>query len=1073
MQSNAPTARHGQVYRCKWATAILLCLVHAALVVHLSMQPHLAVYLNLSIWIAFLSQVLVVALIPLEQQSLVVGSSTLNVYWLLQLLAFAVQLQSFIRRHVYDHDILRFSALVAFIGLTLILIVLDNWPSAASTSSYMPLDGSDADHPLCPELRANFFSRITFSWMNSIMVLGFKKPLAEEDLWSLKHDDDAHAVSIRFQQAWKQELRSHKPSLVGALAHSVCGPFFFATFFKLFQDLLQFVQPLLLSALMDFIKDWRDEKIEASQRPPASYGFTLACLMLGLAIIQSSMLHQYFHRCLVSGMRLRAALVTAIYKKALRLSNTSRQRSTVGEVVNHMSVDAQRLMDLMGYLQILWSGPLQITLALVFLYRTMGPAIFAGVGVMIAMIPVNAVLAIRQRKLQKQQMKNKDGRIKLMEEILSGIKVIKLYAWEKVYQEKIDVVREAELSTLKSIGFLSAFQSLTWSCTPFMVSFASFGLYCAIESEPLTPKKIFVSLSLFNLLQFPLNMFPNVISSVVEASVALNRLYQFLTSEELDADSTVREYNVKSGSSCGISASHVSYRWAPDGEDILQDISFNVGPKTLLGVVGKVGAGKSSLISAILGVMYKSSGSQSQLHVRGSIAYVGQQAWIMNATLRENILFGQHYDEKLYRTTIESCGLKPDIEMLPAGDMTEIGERGINLSGGQKQRISLARAMYSLADIYLLDDPLSAVDAHVGRHIFDKVIGINGFLKNKTRLFVTHAIQYVPECDAIMMVDQGRIVEGPESFNSLVSRKDQSLIWKLVNEFLSERYSAESTVDNESVDLEQLDELADLAGIPLASSVQSLKSQTSNARSSTPVKRIASTVVSKRSSPEPKPSDANNGRLMAKEESAKGSVSKAVYLSYAKACSLTATIAVVVMMIIGQLASTGSDVWLEYWSSLNSRPGGAPESGWFYLGIYGAFGLLFAIIVVAQVIVIWVFCAIRSSRVLHHDLLRSVMRSPMAFFDTTPLGRIVNRFSKDIYTLDEVLPRSFMSFFRTFFSVTAIFAVIIFSTPLFLALILPMGIIYFFVQRYYLASSRELKRLDSVSRSPICMSSTM
>lgn len=696
-----------------------------------------------------------------------------------------------------------------------------------------------------------------------------------------------------------------------------------------------------------------------------------------------------------------------------------------------MSVDAQRIMDLIPYLHILWSGPFQIGLALYFLYQEMGPSIFAGLGVMVAMIPVNAFLSTRQRKYQKVQMKNKDNRMKLIEESLSGIKVIKLYAWEPAFQLKIENVRKKELETLKSIGYLSAIQSFTWSCTPFMVCFATFALYCVIGEEPFDATKIFVSLSLFNMLQFPLNMFPMVIASVVEASVALKRLYHFLMSEELDPEAVDRlDVSSERKEDPAIRAPGVSFSWLKDGEIILHDLNFTLKKGQLMGVVGKVGSGKSSILSAILGEMYRvDTDGDLKIAVRGSLAFVGQQAWIMNATLRENILFGKQYDEQLYQTTIDACGLRPDMEMLPGGDLTEIGERGINLSGGQKQRISFARAVYAQADIYLLDDPLSAVDAHVGRHIFNSVIGSSGLLKNKARFFVTHAIQFLPECDQIMMVNGGRIVEGPASFRTLMGMKENGNVWQLVNEFIETR--AESSDKEE--DVITLDELAEKAGVRLSSSVQSAKSNLSvlsvrkeKSRTPTPATVLKEELKNQTSEPVT--------QLMVKEETAKGSVSKDVYWSYVKACSWPAVVATIIMMIVGQLTTTGSDVWLERWGS-------HPESAstWLYLGVYGSFGLLFAILVVAQVIFVWVFCAIRSSRVLHHDLLMSIMHEPMWFFDTTPLGRIVNRFSKDIYTVDEVLPRSFMSYFRTLFSVIAIIFVIIISTPLFLLFVIPMG----------------------------------
>jgi ATP-binding cassette subfamily C (CFTR/MRP) protein 1 len=483
---------------------------------------------------------------------------------------------------------------------------------------------------------------------------------------------------------------------------------------------------------------------------------------------------------------------------------------------------------------------------------------------------------------------------------------------------------------------------------------------------------------------------------------------------------------------------------------------------------------------------------QGSVQVVGRIAYVGQQAWIMNATLRDNILFSKPYDRKLYERTIAACGLKPDIDILSAGDMTEIGERGINLSGGlfrqahykysymiqcayiktfssfylsnkmigQRQRVSLARAVYAQADIYLLDDPLSAVDAHVGRHIFDQVIGPRGMLKSKARLFVTHAIQYIPECDRVMILSQGEIVEGPERFKHLVEKKGD--VFFLVREFISELEATMSTDEDlqvRSPNLESLNELAAAAEVELSTSLKSnlsLMSGKSRKPSLPPVPNNFKSETAQTKS---------TGNLMTKEDSAQGSVNFSVYRTYLLSCSLAAVITVICIMLFAQGLSVGSNVWLKIWSSASENNDGNVA---FYLGVYGFLSLVSVVCIFVQMSVLFVVCANRSSRMLHKDLLYTTLRSPMSFFDTTPLGRVVNRFSRDIHTVDEVLPRSFKAFLRTSLNVFTTVVVICVSTPLFLALILPMGVLYYFIQRYYICTLRELKRLDSVSRSPIC-----
>ncbi|KAI3644541.1 hypothetical protein MP228_010705 [Amoeboaphelidium protococcarum] len=952
-------------------------------------------------------------------------------------------------------------------AIVFLLFVIENWPSKQAYDCHAgecTLIGDTCVKP-CPEERATFLSKITFSWLNGIMTLGYKKPLTDDDLWDLNSEDQAQVLNAKFQEKWNSQLSLQKPSLVKAIFYAVGMPFVFAAFFKLVQDILGFLQPQYLKAIIDFISKLNnssDSDANAIQ-PSIQVGYIIAVAMLVTAVTQSIMLHQYFHRCVRTGLHLRSALVTAIYQKSLVISNASKQKYSTGEIVNLMSVDVQRFVDLCQYLHIAWSGPLQICLALYFLYQSMGPSIFAGVAVMIIMIPVNAALAVRMRKLHRAQMLNKDGRMKLMDEILNGIKVIKLYAWENTFMSKLFKVRTAELDTLKSIGLLAAYQSFTWSCTPFMVSCVTFAVYSVTSGQPLTTSQVFVSISLFNMLQFPLSMFPFVISALVETSVSLNRIYAFLTAQELDKNAVKREQKVYLEDQYAIEISNGQFAWSSQDSPLLHDINLRIRQGALTTIIGKVGSGKSSLLSCILGDMVR-LGETPSVNVNGSIAYVGQQAWIMNASLRDNITFGLSFNQQLYDTVVDACALRQDVAMLPAQDMTEIGERGINLSGGQKQRVNLARAVYSGADIILLDDPLSAVDAHVGKHIFDKVLSQTGLLGKKTRVFVSHAIQYVPKSDFIIMIDDGRVIQGPCTYQEAMSQ--ESYIEQFITTFLNQ--------DDELDQAENDDTLIS----EVAQNEQSIGRQTdgrtvadSRGQSEKSLRTIADSKSNSASNLIPSnvqkvELQQQSGRLMMKEDAAIGSVDRSIYWAYARSCSFKAITVVIVFLIIAQVAQVSQNLWLKNWAAQSEANNGNINVG-LYIGIYAAIGIVYSLFNVTVTILIWVFCAIRSSTVLHEDLYNAVVRSPMAFFDTTPLGRIVNRFSKDIYTVDEVLPRSWNSFFRTMFSVLTTLVVISASTPLFLVMAVPMAIIYYTVQQYYLRSSRELKRLDSVTKSPI------
>ncbi|KAJ3391487.1 hypothetical protein HDU84_005862 [Entophlyctis sp. JEL0112] len=1010
------------------------------------------------------------------------GSSILLFFWLFSILCSAIQLRTDVLIEALSYSPNTVSHALQLV-ISIVLFVLENLPYPrpqysllvnsdvdVDSETYTEYEREENDLPEPPEAYANIFSRLTFHWMDPLMKLGYKKDLDMDDLWSLRPVDSAKCNSTLFLKMWDKQLG--KKQSYGLVFGS-------AAILKACQDVLSFIQPTFLRYIMEFTNSWLPENKGHEQ--PLSRGFGIAVLMLLAAATQTFLLHQYFQICVITGMRVKAAVVTAVYQKALRLSPAARQSSTVGEIVNLMSVDAGRIADLTTYFHIVWSGPFQISLALYFLYFTLGPSVFAGVAVMLLMSPINGFLATKSRRLNKVQMGNKDARTKLMDELLNGIKVIKLYAWERVFRSRVHAVRDRELKTLVKIGYLSATSSFTWVCTPLMVSFLSFAVYSFASDEPLTSTKVFVSMSLFNLLQFPLTMFPSVITAIIDASVSFNRLFAFLLAEELDPHAVLHERTAGAFASSTpierIVVENGSFGWtklpvaapaaaaesdpvAGEGLDeadpgaaatgntsTLSNINLRVAEGKLVAIVGAVGSGKSSLLSALLGEMYVhgDGGAVPAVTVRGTIAYVPQTPWIVNATLRENIVFGSAYEERRYREVVEACGLEPDLRVLPSGDLCEIGERGINLSGGQKQRIALARAVYAMADVYLLDDTLSAVDAHVGRHIFDKVIGPRGLLREKARILVTHSIHVVPDSDFIVLMQGGEIVE---SGTYKVLMNDGKKFASLMKEYGKRKE-------------ESVGSLNDIPGSVFTPNLE----VGSKLEATTSAQKSAGCVP--------------NAALTVKEESAKGSVSWSVYAAYASSCGVTYICMFLANAVLSQFLSISQNLYLADWADSNDRKRDLvlrglalpqdvePENVMHRLMVYGGIGFLYASSFVFQTIFVWVFCGVRSARELHQQMLENVLRLPQSYFDTTPLGRILNRFSKDVYTVDEVLPRVFQGYARTLFTVLAVLVINTIGNWMFILFVIPLGMLYIYFQRYYLSTSRELKRLDSTSRSPI------
>ncbi|KIX09957.1 uncharacterized protein Z518_01038 [Rhinocladiella mackenziei CBS 650.93] len=994
-------------------------------------------------------------------------------YWVFFILAYIVKLRSLVARGAYTNRLPYFVTFNISLGLAIVEFVLE-YLIPKKQSAYDALGADDE----CPIEYADVFSVLTFGWMTPMMKFGYKNFLTQDDLWNLRNRDTTKVTGDLLQKSWAIELEKKKPNLWIALARAFGGPYLRGALIKTISDCLAFVQPQLLRLLITFVDSYRP----GHERQPAIRGVAIALAMFATSVCQTCALHQYFQRAFETGMRVKSSLTAMIYAKSLRLSNESRAAKSTGDIVTYMSVDQQRLADLAQWGQQVWSAPFQITLCMISLYQLVGVSCFAGVAAMIVMIPVNGFIARFMKKLQLSQMTYKDRRSRLMAEILNNMKSIKLYAWGSAFMEKLSHVRnDLELNNLRKIGAAQAFATFTWSSTPFFVSCSTFAVFVLVNNKPLTTDLVFPALTLFNLLTFPLTVLPMVITSIIEASVAVGRLTEFFTTDELQEDAVRfidRPPNQQGEAS--VTIRDATFTWDKNRDQtVLQNINFNANKGELTCIVGRVGAGKSSLLQAILGDLWKIKG---ETVVRGRIAYAAQSAWIMNASVKENIVFGHRWDPHFYNQTINACALVDDFRQLPDGDQTEVGERGISLSGGQKARLALARAVYARADVYLLDDVLSAVDQHVGRHLINNVLGPNGLLSGKARILATNAITVLKEADYMYLLRDGSILEKGTYQQLIAMRGEVATLIKsstredeqdsegerspsiegmesdesttAVTSAIQDEYDAEEAEESR----QEIGELAPIRTGPGGSSTARKSSFNTLRRASTtsfhgPMGRLNDEEAGLKSK-------------QTKETSEQGKVKWSVYTSYAKESNLVAVAIYLVALLAAQTAQIGGSFWLKRWSEINESYGANPQVG-KYIGIYFAFGIGGAALVVVQTLLLWIFCSIEASRKLHDRMAYAIFRSPMSFFDTTPIGRILNRFSSDIYRVDEVIARTFNMLFvntgRALFTIGVIAA----STPIFLVLVIPLGAVYTVYQKYYLRTSRELKRLDSVSRSPI------
>ncbi|KAB1283927.1 Multidrug resistance-associated protein 1 [Camelus dromedarius] len=889
-----------------------------------------------------------------------------------------------------------------------------------ASSSYARLPRGPQAQKCSPEKNASFFSKMTYSWFSRIIILGYKKPLEREDLFELNESDSSYTVCPIFEKQWRKEVlrnqerqkvkssfhketHTRKPSLLYALWNTFKFVLIQVALFKVFAVILSFTCPLIMKQMIIFCE-------HGPNFGWSGYGYALALFIV--VVLQTLILQQYQRFNMLASAKIKTAVIGLIYKKeigihlchgvddqekriendmvgnkeylgaisvALLLSNASRKKFSTGEIINLMSADAQQLMDLTANVNLLWSAPFQILMAMSLIWQELGPAVLAGVAVLVFVIPLNAFVATRMKQLKKSKMRNKDKQIRLLYEILHGIKILKLYAWEPSYKKKVIEIREQELEIQKSAGYLAVFSMLTLTCIPFLVSLATFCIYFLLdEGNILTATKVFTSMSLFNILRLPLFDLPMVISAVVQTRISLGRLEDFLNTEELLPQSIETNYI----GDHAIGFTNASFSWDKTGIPVLKDLNIKIPEGALVAVVGQVGSGKSSVLSAILGEMEKLTGVVQR---KGSVAYVSQQAWIQNCILQENILFGSIMQKQFYERVLEACALLPDLEQLPNGDQTEIGERGVNISGGQKHRVSLARAVYSGADIYLLDDPLSAVDVHVGKQLFEKVIGSSGILKNKTRILVTHNLALLPQVDLIVVMESGRVAQ-MGTYQELLSKP-----------------------------------------LSLANLLQAFSGQ-EQAHALKQVSVINSRTILKDQTLE------QNDRV----------IDKCLVIGW-KYAKIEAE-----EMLWPQKALEKAFIESRK-TVLSEKRNSSCWRGLFVCS--GAYALTRG--------------SLAASRTLHAQLLDNVLHLPLQFFETNPIGQIISRFTKDMFIIDIRFHYYLRTWVNCTLDVVGTILVIVGALPLFILAVIPLVFLYFTIQRYYVASSRQIRRLAGASRSPV------
>nr|XP_031540294.1 multidrug resistance-associated protein 4 isoform X2 [Vicugna pacos] len=737
-------------------------------------------------------------------------------------------------------------------------------------------------------------------------------------------------------------------------------------------------------------------------------------------------------------MRLRVAMCHMIYRKALRLSNVAMGKTTTGQIVNLLSNDVNKFDQVTIFLHFLWAGPLQAVLVTVLLWMEVGISCLAGMAILIILLPLQSCIGKLFSSLRSKTAAFTDVRIRTMNEVITGIRIIKMYAWEKSFADLITNLRRKEISKILRSSYLRGMNLASFFTASKIIVFVTFTAYVLLGNM-ITASRVFVAVTLYGAVRLTVTLFfPSAIEKVSEAVVSIRRIKNFLLLDEI---SQCNPPLLSDGKTI-VHVQDFTAFWEKASETpTLRGLSFTVRPGELLAVVGPVGAGKSSLLSAVLGELPPSQGLVS---VHGRIAYVSQQPWVFSGTVRSNILFGKKYEKERYEKVIKACALKKDLQLLEDGDLTVIGDRGTTLSGGQKARVNLARAVYQDADIYLLDDPLSAVDAEVSRHLFE--LCICQALHGKITILVTHQLQYLKAASQILILKDGEMVQKGTYTEFLKSGVDFGSILKKENE------EAEAST---------------APGTPTLRNRTFSEASIWSQQSSRPSLKDGA----------PEGPDTEDIQVTLPEESrSEGKVGFKAYKNYFTAGAHWFIIIFLILLNIAAQASyVLQDWWLSYWANqqgaLNITVNGKGNEtekldlNW-YLGIYSGLTVATVLFGLARSLLVF-YVLVSSSQTLHNKMFESILRAPVLFFDRNPIGRILNRFSKDIGHMDDLLPLTFLDFIQTFLQVIGVVSVAVAVIPWIAIPLVPLGIIFFVLRRYFLATSRDVKRLESTTRSPV------
>lgn len=879
---------------------------------------------------------------------------------------------------------------------------------------------------------ANIFSKISIAYANGLLAKGSKGPIERDDLPKAPLGLNTVNCYHGLEEALSKRSTDNKYRLLISLGNFLGAKLWTVFFLDILSESITYISPSVLGLFLHSLE------LYVKGESPLFVSFYYGILLSLLPLFTVSLGNLVTLSATYTYIMTKTSLTALIYRKAMNLSPAGREKFESSKIMNLITVDAEQVDGLATVLPVLVSAPTGMIISTWQLWKLLGPSMFTSLVLYGILVPFTGLISARFTKLMPIQMKNKDKRNKLTSNVFRSIKSLKLYAWEKPFYQRVADVREKdELVTLRKITVLSAVFNIIFNMMGDVVAIGIFTTYLWLQEGSLDPSVVFPSLLLLQLATSPFMDLPNALVSISRMLTSQNRINELLVEKDQDYVNYNRASECAHGyEEFALKASDATISW--NGEDTdqkvaLKGISLEATRGDLLCITGRVGSGKTGLLKALCGELSVIGGS---IDVKGSLAYCTQDAWLQNLTLRDNILFGQKYNEEWYNQVLEHCELFDDIKQMPKGDQTDVGERGISLSGGQKARVALARAVYARADVYLFDDVLSAVDEHVSARLIEKIFSKDGILGNRTIVLATNNVKVLSNASIIVELADKKVAESA-SFQEVITRGKDSKIYRLIEEF------------GHAEDLQQEAEKVEKRKPYI---IQKEKDDPDFYPPTHYAKPLEVAPVNIRLS-----SDDD-------EEKEKEAVSLSIFKRYFEVLPKWYYVFFLCILILSTIITSSENVYLGYMSEKGLT--NLFDARWYLLGYFSIVVLSAAFIILSN---LWnsIVMGLRVSKALHNRMLWNVMHAPMAFFDTTPLGRLINRFTGDIATLDSSFPPQLYYTVRSIFNVIVNLVIIVTGSPLTAFVLIPLAFVGNNFRKIYVPSQRKVARMASASNSPI------